>query len=181
MKHIKRTFTFLLALLTSLSVVVIAHLGITTCLRINAPTMPFIEPNPQLQLNYQPYKTNLEKWQIRAKLDDIMDTGLYIEIPKDLNGVENGNCRVHFRIIWIEKSLDSIQYIWSMCHELVHLKHHTICDRYTNYMTFVYLYNSEFRPMAINLACSMRDGGFTEENNAYMQIEQYLINKGVEQ
>lgn len=175
MKHIKRTFTFLLALLTSLSVVVIAHLGITTCLRINAPTMPFIEPDPQLQLNYQPYATSLEKWQIRAKLDDIMDTGLYIETFTDFQGGTLGQCNSYFRVVWIDKDISTIDYVWTMCHELVHLKHHTICERYTNYMTFVYLYNSEFRPMAINLACSMRDGGFTEEYNAYMQIEQYLI------
>lgn len=110
-----------------------------------------------------------------------MDTGLYIETFTDFQDGTLGQCNSYVRVVWIDKDISTTDYVWTMCHELVHLKHHTICERYTNYMTFVYLYNSEFRPMAINLACSMRDGGFAEDYNAYMQVEQYLIDKEFEQ
>ena len=157
-----------------INTIIVSYLGVITVLRLTAPKLPFEAVNPTIELYYQPYNNEYSKAETKAKLNKLLNIGGYFESFMELPYNEGGKCNPYYRLIRINTNVDNNEYVWVLCHELVHLKHHTICDRYTNYLTFKYLYNSEFRAVAINLACSMRDGGFTDDYNAYMQIERWL-------
>lgn len=148
---------------------------VITC-REMSPTMEYVAVEPKISLEYEPYTTDMTRAEIRERMEDIVGVCLYDERFEVI--ADNGNTNTFSRIIRIYKYIKTTDYIWVLCHEMVHLKYYSHCERFTGYKTFVYLYNSEFRPMAINLACSMRDGLFGQEYNCYAQIEEYLINRG---
>jgi hypothetical protein len=57
---------------------------------------------------------------------------------------------------------------------LLHLKYNTINERYVQYQTFVTLFNSEFRQIALNIVYKMQEGKYLYEYNCYAQIYDYL-------
>lgn len=148
---------------------------VNTCMEMSQ-TMEYVAVEPKISLEYEPYSTDMTRAEIRERMERIVGVCLYDERFEAI--ADKGNVNTFSRVIRINKDIEITDYIWVLCHEMVHLKYYSHCERFTSYKTFVLLYNSEFRPMAINLACSMRDGGFEQEYNCYAQIEEYLINRG---
>lgn len=148
---------------------------VNTCRRMSQ-TIEYVAIEPKISLEYEPYTTNMTKVDIRERMERIVGVRLYRETFKPI--MSKGETNFFTRVIRIRDDISATDYIWVLCHEMVHLKYYSDCERFTQFKTFEYLYNSEFKAMAINLACSMRDGGFEREYNCYAQIEEYLINRG---
>ena len=89
--------------------------------------------------------------------------------------------QIHSLIVQLScKTLTNEEYILAFAHELCHLKGWSSNERYTSYLTFIKLYNSEFKDIALKFAVDMNNGCYPFEYNCYGQIEKYLIRRNYE-
>lgn len=117
---------------------------------------------------------NYSKQEIRNKLEDITGISWYIYREKNLKEGTYGRTQLMFRTIEVEPSISENKYIEVVCHELLHLKYYTLNERFTTYQTFVTLYNSEFKQVALNMIHDMQYGEYLYEYECYAQIVEYL-------
>lgn len=114
------------------------------------PTYAIYDIDEQLYQN-STYEQKLTHNQIKQKLEKELNLHLYILIQKPLKNNCYGYCRIGVRIIVVTENLSYIDYIWTLAHEMIHLKHLTSNETWTNFETFKLLYNSEeseFRAVA---------------------------------
>lgn len=125
-------------------------------------------------VEYEDVDYGYSKKQIRNKLEKLTGVTLYFYNEKTLRDGDKGVSNPMYRFIVIDKSLSANEYIEIMCHELMHLKYNTVNERYVQYHTFVTLFNSEFRQIALNIVHKMQYGEYLYEYNCYAQICDYL-------
>lgn len=126
------------------------------------------------QVKYEDIDYGYSKKQIRNKLEKLTGQKLYFYKEKTLRDGDKGISSPMLRFVIIDKNLTSNEYIEVMCHELIHLKYNTINERYVQYQTFVTLFNSEFRQIALNIVYKMQYGEYLYEYECYAQIYDYL-------
>lgn len=138
--------------------------------------MPYIEPTREITLWYeQKDYSHYTKVELRKKLEKVVGVHLYFYGEQDLPVGRDGRTIILLRDIKMRKSLTNEEYILAFAHELCHLKGWANNERYTSYLTFVKLYNSEFKDVALKFAVDMNNGCYPFEYNCYGQIEKYLI------
>lgn len=120
------------------------------------------------------------KQEIRSKLEDIVGVDHYLYFEKSLGEQTAGCTLLMFRTILIASDLSVNEYIEIVCHEFIHLKYNTGNERFTQYQTFITLYNSEFRQIALNIAHDMQAGRYAYEYDCTAQIVDFLNNKVVQ-
>lgn len=135
--------------------------------------MEYVEATDKLNIQYQTIDYNYSREELKAKVEDLVGVKFYFykdNPPKD----NNGYTLLPIRVVYIDEALSDNDYIEALCHELTHLKYNTRNDRFTQYQTFITLYNSEFRQVALNIAYGLENGYYTEEYNCYAQIVDFL-------
>lgn len=137
--------------------------------------MKYVKPTIYLGVQYKYVDYKYSKQEIKNKLENIINVDYYIYIETDLKDNINGCTNLMFRCILIDKDLSQLDYIETMCHELIHLKYDTANERFTQYQTFITLYNSEFRQVALNIIYYMENGYYCYDYDCYSQIVDYLL------
>lgn len=127
-----------------------------------------------IEVEYKDVDYGYSKKQIRNKIEKLTGVNIYLYKEKYLREGDKGICFPMFRFVIIDKNLTQNEYIECICHELTHLKYNTVNERYVQYQTFVTLFNSEFRQIAINIVYKMQYGEYLYEYECYAQIYDYL-------
>ena len=165
-KKIRTTIIILLSVLCAL-------LSFLTIYSFTANNMPY-KASRILSISYTEPTYNYSKTEIRKKLNSITGVSWYIYRDKNLKSEISGQTNLIFRTIEVSPYLTQSEYIEVMCHELMHLKYHTRNERFTQYQTFVTLYNSEFKDVALNIAYNMQYGDYPYEYDCTAQIVDFL-------
>lgn len=139
-----------------------------------AHKMEYVRPSTIISVDYKETNYNYSKLAIREKLENLVGVNFYIYKEKDTSSKYLGKTDFIFRTITLGKNLKVADYVEVLCHELLHLKYNTADERFTQYQTFVYLYNSEFKQTAINIIYKMNYGYYYYDYNCYSQIIDYL-------
>ena len=140
-----------------------------------AHKLPYIESHTTYSFIYDKNKfNNLDRKEIRIKLEKIVDVRCYIYTEKNMDITREGYTIPIFRHIYINRNLNKIDYIYSLCHELCHLKFNVGNERFTNFETFKYLYNSEFKEVAYYMIENLQQGYYIKDYDCLGYIEKYL-------
>ena len=134
--------------------------------------MPYVYATHSIYMEYKDTTYNYSNMEIKEKLEDLVGVNHYIY--KEQNIERRGRTLLMFRIITIQRNLSQMLYIDVLCHELLHLKYYSINERFVMYKTFITLYNSEFKQVAINIAYRMKHGYYPYKYECYAQIVEYL-------
>lgn len=105
---------------------------------------------------------------IRKKVEKEVDISSYIYKGYDTylkNGTASGYANFYFRSIHVTEKQSLVGYVWTVAHELIHIKYYNANEMWVNFMTFKILYESEdadFNQAAINngylyIACHTYD------------------------
>lgn len=132
------------------------------------------------RVNYSNIDYGYTRQEIRDKIESLVGVDHYLYFEKSLGNETAGLTALMFRTIVIDNTLSDNEYIETMCHELIHLKYNAGNERFTQYQTFVTLYNSEFRQIALNIAHEMQIGRYAYEYDCTAQIVDFLNNKVVQ-
>lgn len=135
--------------------------------------MPYREPTKVLDLRHEQIEYKVSTGEIRGRIEDLVGVKLYWYSEKPLSE-RVGKSNLHLRRVVMDSNAPQSDYIETLCHELLHIKHFTASERFVNYKTFVTLYESEFRQVAINMALEMQNGKVEREYNCLAQICDYL-------
>lgn len=136
--------------------------------------MPFVEPNGAVSINYEPnIDYGYDRHKIRQKLNALVGVHFYMYRERRLNDCW-GRTVILYRLVEVDRDIAINDYIETVCHELCHLKYNTANERYTQYKTFVTLYESEFRQIALNIAYKMQRDKYSRQYNCLGQIIEYL-------
>ena len=139
-----------------------------------AHRMEWIPNKSVVAVEYKDIDYGYSKKEIRNKLETLTGVKWYSYKEKTLKEGNKGMSSPMLRRIVVDKNLTENEYIEVMCHELLHLKYNTINERYVQYHTFVTLFNSEFRQIALNIVYKMQYGEYLYEYVCYAQIYDYL-------
>ena len=129
------------------------------------------------RVTYSDIDYGYTRQEIRDKLESLVGVDHYLYFEKTLDNEIAGVTALMFRTIVIDNTLSDNEYIETMCHELIHLRYNVGNERFTQYQTFVTLYNSEFRQIALNIAHDMQIGKYAYEYDCTQQILDFLSNK----
>ena len=136
--------------------------------------MEYVIPNDIIYVSYIDIDYNYSKQDIRLRLESITGIKYYFYTEKSLKNNIMGYTNITLRHITIDSNISNNEYIEVLCHELLHLKYNTGNERFTQYKTFVTLYNSEFKQIANNIVNKMYNGYYHYDYNCYAQIIEYL-------
>lgn len=139
-----------------------------------AHKMSYVAPQHSILIERPNPTYYYSKDLIRTKLEYLTGVKYYIYKEKVTKPKYYARTSFMFRTIAIDNSLTINEYVEVLCHELLHLKFNTANERFTQYQTFVFLYNSEFRQTALNILYKMQYGYYAYEYNCYSQIVEYL-------
>lgn len=149
--------------------------GYSICYSRFAHRLPYIKSTKTYTFIYDKSKfDNLSRKDIKSKLEKIVDVKYYIYTEKNMDKNKEGYTRPLFRHIYINNDLDNLTYIYSLCHELCHLKFNVGDERFTNFETFKYLYNSEFKEVAYYMIENLQQGYYIKDYDCLGYIEKYL-------
>lgn len=163
----------------TLCIILVAFLSFLTIYGFTANSMLY-KPYNKINIEYTEPTYNYSKTEIRNKLNHITGVSWYIYREKNLKEDISGRTQLLFRTIEVSPQLTTNEYIEVMCHELMHLKYHTRNERFAQYQTFVTLYNSEFRDIALKIAYDMGERLYEYEDNCYEQIVDFLEDKVIQ-
>ena len=108
----------------------------------------------------------------------------YILIKTDLDSSTSGKAIPVLNIIFLEKDLSGWETLSTLTHEICHLKYYTVNETYTEYMTFVELFESKNKFMnlranyMIHRHCVFKKYVDINYDCSYYILE-YLKNKGI--
>lgn len=137
--------------------------------------MDYVQPTRYIGVQYQHVTYSYSRQEVRNKLENILGVNHYIYIEKELEDNIGGYTYPMFRCIVINTNLSELDYVEAICHELIHLKYNTGSERFVQYQTFITLYNSEFKQVAINIIYYLENGYYYYEYDCYAQIVEYLV------
>lgn len=135
--------------------------------------MPYKDTSVVLDISYEQVEYKMSTSQIRERIENLTGVNVYWYKENNLNG-KVGKSNLFLRQVVMDNEARQNEYIADFCHELLHIKYFTTNERFVTYKTFVTLYESEFRQVAINMACEMQNGKVDKEYNCLAQICDYL-------
>lgn len=95
---------------------------------------------------YKEYDTNLaplSKQEYRSIIEDQRDLNFYFYDEKVLNGEYNGYAFATIRLILVDERVTGFDYAVVFTHEVMHIKEMVGNERWVNFETFKYLYESD--------------------------------------
>lgn len=137
-----------------------------------------------IELNIKSYKVTYTKEEAKIEIEKIIKPKLYMYLEKDFDK-NIANAAITYlvpRIIIVKPNIHIKDYILSYTHELVHLNELVTNERYTNFRTFVILYesgNEQFKNIALEYAYLDMKGRVTPEYSCWYYIKQYLVEASV--
>lgn len=134
---------------------------------------PYKYANKTIDVKYEETDFKISNNQIRERIERLVGVKVYWyseESQRDNAGASN----LYFRHVIMDNTISQSDYIETFCHELLHFKYFTTNERFVNYKTFITLYESEFKQVAINMAWEMQNGKVEREYNCLAQICDYL-------
>lgn len=135
--------------------------------------MLYREPNKTLEVQYEQTDYKLSNGEIRRSIEDLVGVKVYWYSEKSISD-RAGKSNLYVRRVVMDTNASQNDYIETLCHELIHIKHFTANERFVNYKTFTTLYESKFRQVALNMAWEMQNGQCEKEYNCLAQICDYL-------
>lgn len=136
--------------------------------------MQFEVPRDFITTRYVNVDYGYTKAELKTRIEHLTGQHWYFYKEKELKPFTYGQTFIAIRWVEISEDLDLNSYAETLCHELVHLKYNTCDERFTTYQTFVILYESEFRQLALNMLYGQANGEYTYDYNCYAQIVNYL-------
>lgn len=118
------------------------------------------------------------KQYYKEQIDELLGNPFYIYREKELDHCY-GKTYLIPRIVVLDKYMDINNYIFTLVHELMHLKYTTECERFINFQTFKVLYESgtpEFEYVALWYAKKDMAGKMFYEYSCWGYISEYLQN-----
>ena len=115
----------------------------------------------------------------QAKKEAPVKFYLFFNVRPPKAGAAGGTFLVP-RIIVVDPSLDDTHYIVATVHELLHLKNFTISETYTQFQTFVTLYESAnplFHRAALILALEIFRGAYAKDYTCTGNIVNYITER----
>lgn len=134
--------------------------------------MPYIESTQVPTFKQENIVYNMSTDDIRNTIEGLVGIKSYWYDEKPM--VVAGTSNLYLRRVVMDTTASQNDYIETFCHELLHIKHFTSNERFVNYKTFITLYESEFRQVALNMAWKMQNGQCEKEYNCLAQICDYL-------
>ena len=125
-----------------------------------------------VEYNYNlsyPYTRN----EVRKKIENIVNVKHYLYFEYSMKDADGRAVQI-IRSVFLNKDTNLNKYIQDICHELIHIKYNTFNERFVQFKTFEYLYNSEFIELAINMIVEMQHGLYPYEYDCYQQIVEFL-------
>lgn len=117
----------------------------------------------------------------REQIGELVNVNVYIykEKATQQKGYY-GKTYIIPRVVIVDSSIDITNYIFTLTHELMHLKHKTSNERFTNFQTFKVLYESnipDLQYVALWYAKKDMAGRILEEYSCWGHISEYLQNQ----
>ena len=106
---------------------------------------------------------------------------IQIDRPHWAMGDKGGTCSFLIGLIRIDDSLNVSDYTKALVHERLHLYYYTGCERFIQYQTFRFLYESEnlfFHKVGVEIAIQILENKYPEHYNCTGQIIEYFIERG---
>lgn len=118
------------------------------------------------------------KQYYKEQIDELLGNPIYIYTEKELTskGIY-GKTYIILRAVILDKSVDIKNYIFTLTHELMHIKYTTACERFINLQTFKVLYESsipEFEYVALWYAKKDMGGVIHKDYSCWGYISEYL-------
>lgn len=127
-----------------------------------------------LNIEYSYWETDKTRQQLKYEIEELVGIRGYKYKEEDLQGSLSGLCEFGTNTVTIDIYLDDQNYVKALVHELCHVKYRSTDERYTEFKTFEYLYNSQFKQVALNLAYVQMCGYVPIEYNCWYYIYNYL-------
>lgn len=129
----------------------------------------------------------LTKTEIDYLVKSTVNSTYIIHTERKLNNGTLGYCMVPLGIIVTDSDLQGWEYATVLAHELIHYKMYTVDERYTEYMTFVELWESSspylrycaMKVLIRNIGTHCKTNGMDSKYDALGLITQYLLDKNV--
>lgn len=99
--------------------------------------------------------SNTTKESLTTEINELFDNPSYKLQFANLTSNTYGKCDVFNRTIIIKSNISNIFYVFSLTHELVHLKYFTYCERFCNLQAYKILFDSNniyFKNVALYFA-----------------------------
>lgn len=103
---------------------------------------------------------------LKESVDDLLDYNGYNFKFGYLYGDVYGKCNIFSKDIIIKNNISYEFFVFSLTHEIIHLKYFTLNERFVNYNAFKVLYESNneyFKNVALYFANRDLNGDFTRE------------------
>lgn len=134
-------------------------------------------PIMSIYTNYA-HEPKESKQYYKEQIDELFNNPLYIYTEKSVQSKGYyGKAYIIPRIVILDKSIDIKNYIFTLAHELVHIKYITECERFTNFQTFKVLYESnipDLQYVALWYAKKDMAGKIHYEYSCWAYIYEYL-------
>lgn len=127
--------------------------------------------------------SELSNKEVRSVIEDLVGLKIYSYKEAPLNDYELGRAKLFKREIIVVPNLEYIDYVIILTHEMVHIKHFTSDEIYTNYLTFKYLYesnNEDFKNIAIYHYWLSLKGHYSKNYDMSEHVYNYLIKHNIE-
>lgn len=132
-------------------------------------------------VKYENYRPNyVTESYIKEEVDKLFPNINYVLNHKPIPGATAGYTYIMLKLVYIDTDLSLEDYTLTLTHELVHISHFTVNERYTNFKMFQILYESEneyFKNVALAYANSDVQGRVIYEYSCGGYIEEYLRGK----
>lgn len=133
-------------------------------------------PYEHFYMEQEYIETQYTKPQIRIMLDNIYNTKYKYKEVEEIEELVGGY--THNGTIYVDKNVDTIDYIIILAHEVTHIKYATSNETFTEYTSIVTLYESNnilFQKVALNRAKLIVGGGLygTEYDCGYYLIQYF--------
>lgn len=126
-------------------------------------------------------KTDKTYAELKGECEDLLDQHFYIYIGKDhrlRNDTADGYCLMLFRTVVVNENMPKHNYVYTLVHELIHLKYFNRNETWVNFETFKVLYESgnEFFVNSAKRVASvyLKNGCNEKEYDISGQVIEYL-------
>lgn len=104
--------------------------------------MPYIATSYQMDL-FNPRDSFSSRDEIIEEINNTFQYNRYSLYYDELPYRTLGQSNIIKRTIYIDNNLDDKNFIFTLGHEIIHIRDFTTCERYCNYQTFITLFNSD--------------------------------------
>ena len=143
----------ILMTITAVLLVIFLYIMTITIISVTNNKMDYVDAPKSDKVYYiekllDDYNTDkhqpLENVEIKKLVDKNVDLKCYMLFYKDIKPDNTyGRAFPVFRSIYIDTSLKTHRYAIVLTHEMIHIKHLTVNEMYTQYQTFLYLFESD--------------------------------------